>query len=102
MKQYYYDAVLHELPGNGGASVVFPWDIRREFGKGRMKVHAVFDDIPYDGSIVNMGLKNEDGTVCYIIGVLKSIRKKLGKSDGDTLRVVIEPAPSQEAKNAGS
>ena len=102
MKQYCYDAVLHELPENGGAYVVFPWDIRREFGKGRMKVHAVFDDIPYDGSIVNMGLKNEDGTVCYIIGVLKSIRKKLGKSDGDTLHVVIEPALSQEAKNAGS
>ncbi len=97
MKQFEYDAILHELPDNGGAYVVFPWDIRREFGKGRMKVHALFDGIPYDGSIVNMGLKNEDGTVCYMIGVLKSIRKKLNKSDGDTLHVVVEPNILQEA-----
>ena len=34
-----------------------------------------------DGSIVNMGLKNEDGSVCYIIGVLKSIRDTLHKGD---------------------
>ena len=98
MKRFEYDAILHEMPDNGGAYVIFPWDIRRESGKGRMKVHAVFDGIPYDGSIVNMGLKNEDGTVCYIIGVLKAIRKKLNKSDGDTLHVVIEPLQSQETE----
>ena len=74
MKQYEYDAVLQENPDSGGAYVAFPWDIRQEFGKGRVKVHALFDGIPYDGSIVNMGVKNPDGSVCYIIGVLKSIR----------------------------
>ena len=36
-----------------------------------------------------MGLKNEDGSVCYIIGVLKAIRKELDKSDGDMIHVVI-------------
>ena len=102
MKRFEYDAILHEMPDSGGAYVVFPWDIRREFGKGRIKVHAAFDEIPYDGSIVNMGLKNDDGSVCYIIGVLKSIRKKLNKSDGDTLHVVIEPIHSQETENAES
>ena len=91
MKRYEYNTLLHETPEDGGAYVVFPWDLRREFGKGRVKVHASFDGIPYDGSIVNMGLKNADGSVCYLIGVLKSIRKKLNKSDGDTLHVVIEP-----------
>ena len=91
MKQYEYDTVLHEIKDNGGAYVVFPWDIRQEFGKGRVKVQAVFDGIPYDGSIVNMGLKNQDGSVCYIIGVLKSIRKQLNKCDGDTIHVVIVP-----------
>ena len=90
MKRYEYDAVLHEIPDNGGAYVAFPWDIRAEFGKGRVKVHAEFDGIPYDGSIVNMGVKNDDGTICYIIGVLKSIRKKLNKHDGDMIHVVIE------------
>ena len=36
-----------------------------------------------------MGLKNEDGSVCYIICVLKAIRKELDKSDGDMIHVVI-------------
>ena len=64
-------------------------DIRQEFGKGRVKVHAEFDGVPYDGSIVNMGLKNDDGSVCYLIGVLKAIRNKLGKGDGDIVHVEI-------------
>ena len=92
MKRYEYDTVLHALQDNGGAYVAFPWDLRKEFGKGRVKVHALFDGIPYDGSIVNMGLKNEDGSVCYIIGVLKTIRLQLDKKDGDTVHVVIETA----------
>ena len=95
MRHYEYDAVLHVMPDSGGAYVVFPLDIRREFGRGRVKVHALFDGIPYDGSIVNMGLKNEDGSVCYIIGVLKAIRKQLNKCDGDAIHVVIEPATGE-------
>ena len=87
--RYEYDAVLHTLPDNGGAYVAFPWDIRAVFGRGRVKVHAEFDGIPYDGSIVNMGLKNLDGSVCYVIGVLKAIRAALGKKDGDTIHVVM-------------
>ena len=46
--------------------------------------------VEYAGSIVNMGVRNEDGSICYIIGVLKSIRKQLGKADGDTIHVVIK------------
>ena len=87
--KYEYDTVLHETDDNGGAYVVFPWDIRQEFGKGRVKVHADFDGIPYDGSIVNMGLKNDDGSICCVIGVLKAIRKEIGKGDGDMIYVVI-------------
>ena len=102
MKRYEFDAALHEMRDSGGAYVVFPWDIRQKFGKGRMKVHAEFDGIPYDGSIVNMGLKNPDGSVCYIIGVLKAIRKQLNKNDGDTIHVVIEPVQTKEAEHAGT
>ena len=87
--KYEYDTTLHEEP-DGGAYVAFPWDIRQVFGKGRVKVHAEFDGISYDGSIVNMGVKNPDGSVCYVIGVLKSIRKELGKKDSDMIHVVIE------------
>lgn len=88
--RYEYETILREIPESGGAYVAFPWDIRAEFGKGRVKVHASFDCVPYDGSIVNMGVKNPDGSVCYIIGVTKAIRAALGKRDGDTIRVVIE------------
>lgn len=75
---------------NGGAYVVFPWDIRKEFGSGRVKVRVLFDGIPYEGSIVNMGLKDEQGNILYIIGLLKAIRKELGKGDGDPVHVVVE------------
>ena len=88
-KQYEYDGIIRELPDNGGAYVLFPWDIREEFGKGRVKVHAEFDGIPYDGSIVNMGVKDGDGNVCYLIGLLKAIRKQRRKGDGDSVHVVI-------------
>ena len=88
--EYTFDTILHEIPDNGGAYVIFPWDIRKEFGKGRVKVHATFDGEPYDGSIVNMGVKDENGEICYVIGVLKAIRKELGKKDGDTIHVVIK------------
>ena len=87
--RFEYDAVIHENKDDGGAYVIFPWDIRELFGSGRVKVHAEFDGIPYDGSIVNMGLKQEDGSICYVIGVLKSIRRQLNKSDGDTVHTVI-------------
>lgn len=89
MKKFEYDTVIHENTDNGGAYVIFPWDIRKVFGKGRIRVHAEFDGILYDGSIVNMGVKNPDGSVCYIIGILKAIRRKLNKKDGDTVHVLI-------------
>ena len=90
MRRYEYDAVLRVNEDDGGAYVIFPWDIRREFGKGRLRVRALYDGVPYSGSVVNMGLKNADGSVCYLIGVPKAVRTALGKADGDTLRVVIE------------
>ena len=53
-------------------------------------MHAIFDGEPYDGSVVNMGVKNPDGSVYYIIGVRKDIRAKIGKQSGDTVHVTIK------------
>ena len=72
-----------------GAYIEFPYDIKKEFGRGRVKVHAEFDGEPYDGSIVNMGVKNQDGSVCYIIGLRKDIRQTINKQPGDRVRVTI-------------
>ena len=69
--------------------MVFPRDIRKLFGKGRVKVHAAFDGIAYDGSIVNMGLKDPQGNIRYTIGALKSIRRQLGKAEGDSIHVTL-------------
>jgi len=85
-----FDAVIRSSEvGKGGAFVSFPYDVREVFQKGRVKVHATFDGVPYDGSIVNMGVKNADGSVCYIIGILKDIRAKIGKQAGDSVRVTV-------------
>ena len=90
IKIYEYDATIQSSEsGKGGAFVVFPHDIRTVFSKGRVKVHATFDGEPYNGTIVNMGLKHEDGSTCYIIGLLKAIRTKIGKQPGDIVRVTI-------------
>lgn len=70
-KTYKYESLIYEAQGKGGAYVIFPYDIREEFGKGRVKVHATFDGEPYDGSIVNMGVTHADGSICYIIGIRK-------------------------------
>ena len=89
-KIYEYNTVIQSSTiGKGGAYVPFPYDVRAEFGKGRVKIYATFDDEPYYGSIVNMGIKNADGSVCYIVGILKDIRIKIGKQPGDTVKVTV-------------
>ena len=88
-KVYEFRAEIRKVPGIDGAYIEFPHDLKKEFGKGRVKVHAEFDGEPYDGSVVNMGIKNDDGSICYIIGVLKSIRQKINKQPGDTISVKI-------------
>ncbi|AKP68097.1 DUF1905 domain-containing protein [Companilactobacillus ginsenosidimutans] len=89
-KEYKFDATIKASDiGSGGAYVIFPLDIREVFNKGRVKVHATFDKTPYDGSIVNMGLKNEDGSICYILGIRQDIREKIGKDIGDTVSVTV-------------
>jgi len=86
---YKFKAKIHIVPNKGGAYIEFPYDIRKEFGKGRVKVHVTFDGIPYDGSIVNIGIKNSDGSICYIIVMLKSIRQQLNKSEGDEVEITV-------------
>lgn len=89
MKRYEFTAILEKVPDLDAAYVAFPYDLRNEFGRGRVKVHATFDGIPYDGSIVNMGIKNSDGSVRYILGVRKEIRQKIGKRPGDSVCVTV-------------
>ena len=78
-KVYEFQAVMLPVSDKGGAYIILPYDIRQEFGKGRVKVHATFDGHPYDGSIVNMGMKDEVGNICYIFGIQKTISAAIGR-----------------------
>ena len=42
-KIYEYESMIYNAEQKGGAYVIFPYDIREEFGKGRVKLHATFD-----------------------------------------------------------
>ena len=82
-KVYEFNAVIQKVPDINGAYIDFPYDVRAEFGRGRVKVHASFDGEPYDGSLVRMD------TPGHIIGIRKDIREKIGKQPGDSVHVVI-------------
>ena len=53
-KEYVFEAEIQKVPDMDGAYVEIPFDVRKEFGKGRVKVHAWFDGAAYDGSLVRM------------------------------------------------
>ena len=78
-----FDAIILQNENMDAAYVEVPLDIKALFGRGRLLVNATFDGIPYDGQIVKMG------TPCYIIGVRKDIRKQIGKTFGDVVKVTF-------------
>ena len=90
-KTYVFQAVIEPASTKGGAYVRVPVNIKEYFGKGRLKVRVYFETVYYEGSIVNMGVKNPDGSVCYILGVRKDIREELQKDVGDTLTISFQP-----------
>lgn len=73
-----------ENPGGGGAFVRIPFDVKQAFGKKRVPVKVTIDGEPYRGTLVRMG------EPCHILGVLKEIREKIGKTFGDEVEVTLE------------
>lgn len=82
-KIYEFEAEIKKVPDIDGAYVEIPFDVKAEFGKGRVPVTATFDGEPYEGSLVRMK------TPCHIIGIRKDIRAKIGKQPGDTIKVTL-------------
>ncbi len=83
-KVYEFDAVIKKVPNINGAYIEFPYDVKEEFGKGRVKVKATFDGFEYEGSLVRMK------TPCHIIGIRKDIRESISKQPGDTISVTVQ------------
>ena len=80
MKEYHFIAELQ--PGEGsGVYITFPYDVKKEFGKGRVPVSCTIDGESYRGTMVKYR------TPFHIIIVLKSIREKIKKGAGDKVKV---------------
>jgi hypothetical protein len=83
MKKYKFKATIQAGMG-GGAGVVFPFDVEKEFGtKANVPVKSTLDGVPYTGSLMNCG------TIGHTLGVLKNIRARIGKGPGDIVDVEL-------------
>ncbi len=85
MKKYSFTATIEAASvGGGGAYILFPYDVEKEFGtKGRVPVRATFDGIPYGGSLMKYGQPQ------HMLGILKALREQLGKQPGDKVKVEL-------------
>jgi hypothetical protein len=87
-KQYKFKATIESAvgpAGAGGACVLFPYDVEKEFGtRGQIPVKVTFDGAPYTGTMVKYGKP------LHMLPMLKAIREKIGKGPGDTVDVVVE------------
>jgi Domain of unknown function (DUF1905)/Bacteriocin-protection, YdeI or OmpD-Associated len=83
MKKYKFKAAINAA-GGGGAYVIFPFDVEREFGaKGKVPVKATFNRVPYAGTLMRYGHPS------HMLVVLKAIREQIGKGPGDEVDVVV-------------
>jgi len=73
-----------ENAGGVGAFVSLPFDVEQAFGRKRAMVKALVEGEPYRGSLVRMGGPD------HVLGILKAIREKVGKSFGDEIEVSVE------------
>ena len=80
-----FKVTLKKPEGFNSAYFVVPFDVQKVFGtRAQVKVKGTLDGYPYRGSIVPMG-----GGV-HVMGLRKEIRDAIGKSAGDTVKVVME------------
>ncbi|HTU46679.1 MAG TPA: YdeI/OmpD-associated family protein [Bryobacteraceae bacterium] len=83
MKKYRFKAKI-EAGDGGGAYVLFPYDVEKEFGtRGRVPVKATFNGVPYAGSLIKYGAPQ------HMLPMLKAIREQSGKDVGDTVEIEV-------------
>lgn len=83
MKKYTFKARI-EAGDGGGAYVLFPFTVEREFGtKGKVPVRATFNGVPYTGSLIKYG------NPLHILPLLKAIREQTRTAPGDTVEVEV-------------
>jgi hypothetical protein len=84
MKKYTFEAEICAGRG-GGAYVVFPYDVQKEFGtNGKVPVNATIDGVPYKGAFLfRMGAPH------HMLGAPKAIRDQIAKRPGDIVAIVL-------------
>ncbi|MFN8241643.1 MAG: YdeI/OmpD-associated family protein [Bacteroidales bacterium] len=89
-KKYEFRAEIKKHPSINAGYIEFPHDVRKEFGKGRVKVIASLDGFIYRGSLVRMG-ENPN----HWLGITQEVRKAIGKNPGDSVNVILEEETSE-------
>jgi hypothetical protein len=83
VKKYKFKATIQAGEG-GGAFIVFPFNVEKEFGtKGKVPIKVTFDGEPDTTSLFKYGYPE------HLIGVRKAIRDKIAKNPGNTIEVVV-------------
>lgn len=83
MKKYRFKAKIR-AGDRGGAYVLFPFDVEKEFGtKGKVPVKATFNGVRYAGSLIKYG------NPLHMLPMLKAIREQTGTAPGDTVEVEL-------------
>ena len=84
MNRQEFEVILKKPEDIDGAYFIVPFNVPEVYGtKAQVKVRGTIDGFPYRGSIANMGEGH-----CMV--VKKEIREAIGKSGGDTVKVVME------------
>ena len=84
MKKFEFDAVINKHKNLNAGYIDFPYNVKKEFNKNRVKVKAIIDGCIYRGSLVKMGGD------CHWLGITREVRKAIGKNPGDKVHVIIE------------
>lgn len=82
-KKFEFDAIVRKHESINAGFIEFPFDVKKEFGKSRVKVKAYLDGHLYRGSLVKMGGK------CHWLGIPQEVRNAIAKNPGDQVHVVL-------------
>jgi hypothetical protein len=82
-EDFQFEAIIQAGDG-GGAFVFFPFDMQESFGTGgKVLVEGTIDGVPYSGKLFKYGFPQ------HIMGVLKSLRSRIAKGPGDTVKITL-------------
>jgi hypothetical protein len=85
MKKFKFKAKLLQHENMDATYVIFPYDVKENFGTARVKVKVKFDGVLYRGSLMPMGMIEG-----HPLLLRKDIRAKINKKAGDFVNVELE------------